>query len=240
MTVVGFLGTSITPYCFFWQASETVEDEVAEGTAAERGGRIAPVSESELSAIRADTSIGMIYSQAVTFFIVICTAATLHARDITNIQTAQDAAKALLPLGKSAYMLFTLGIIGTGLLGIPTMAASAAYAICEITGWRYGLYRRFARAHHFYATIAAVIIVGFLLNFIKTISPVKGLLYAAIINGLVAPPLIVLILRICNNGKIVENRRNGWASNIFGWLTVIIMSLAALIMLWAMVTGKMS
>jgi len=239
MTAVGFLGTSITPYCFFWQASETVEDEVAEGTANEIGGRITPVSEEELKAIRADTSIGMIYSQAVTFFIVICTAATLHTRGITNIQTAQDAAKALLPLGKSAYTLFTVGIIGTGLLGIPTMAASAAYAICEITGWRYGLYRRFSRARHFYLTIAGVILVGFLLNFVGSISPVKGLLYAAIINGVVAPPLIVLILRICNNEKIVHGRRNGKVSNLFGWLTVILMSLAVAIMFWAMLTGKM-
>ncbi len=240
MTAVGFLGTSITPYCFFWQASETVEDEVAEGTAEEPGGRIAPVTESELTAIRTDTTVGMFYSQIITFFIVICSAATLHARGITSIQTAQDAAKALLPLGKSAYTLFTLGIIGTGLLGIPTMAASAAYAICEITGWRCGLYRRFSRARHFYITIAAVIIIGFLLNFVGKISPVKGLIYAAVINGIVAPPLIVLILRICNNPKVVQNRTNGRASNLFGWLTVIIMSLAALILLWAMATGKMS
>ena len=240
MTAVGFLGTSITPYCFFWQSSETVEEEVAEGTAEEPGGRIEPVSESEIRAIRTDTVIGMLYSQIITFFIVICAAATLHARGITNIQTAQDAARALLPLGKSAYTLFTLGIIGTGLLGIPTMAASAAYAICEITGWRCGLYRRFARARHFYITIAVVIVLGYLLNFVGKISPVKGLIYAAVINGLVAPPLIVLICVSAIMKKIVQNRRNGWASNIFGWLTVIIMSLAAMIMLWAMATGKMS
>jgi len=239
MTVVGFLGTTISPYCFFWQASETVEEEIAGGVEDEPGQRFQAVSDSEIRTVRADTAVGMLFSQAITFFIVICTADTLHARGLTSIETAQDAAKALLPLGKSAYWLFTLGILGTGLLAVPTLAGSAAYAIAEITGWRYGLYRRFRRARGFYLTLAAVVLLGYGLNFVQSISPVKGLLYAAVINGVAAPPLIVLILRICNNPKVVQNRRNSLLSNVFGWLTVALMSAAALILAYALMTGKL-
>lgn len=238
MTVVGFLGTTISPYCFFWQASETVEEEIAEGAEDEPGQRFQTVSDSEIRTVRADTAAGMLFSQAITFFIVICTAATLHTRGMTNIETAQDAAKALLPLGKSAYWLFALGILGTGLLAVPTLAGSAAYAIAEITGWRYGLYRRFRRARGFYLTLAGVVLLGFGLNFAHSISPVKGLLYAAIINGVAAPPLIVLILRICNNPNIVQNRRNSLLANVLGWLTVVLMSLAALLLAYGLITGQ--
>ena len=171
MTVVGFLGADDSPYCFFWQASETVEDEVAAGEAIEPGGRLVPVEEAEIRTVRGDTAFGMLFSQVITFFIIICSAATLHARGITDIETAQDAARALLPLGKGAHLLFTLGIVGTGLRD-PTLAGSAAYAVAEIAGWRYGLYRRFWRAG-FYLTIAAVVVIGFLLNFVRSISPVK-------------------------------------------------------------------
>jgi Mn2+/Fe2+ NRAMP family transporter len=210
MTVVGFLGTTISPYCFFWQASETVEEEVAEGTATSQGGRITGVRESEIRNVRADTVVGMLASQIITIFIIICTTATLHARGMTDIQTAQDAARALLPVGSPAYWLFTLGIVGTGLLAVPTLAGSAAYAISEMVGWEYGLYRRFRRARGFYLTLAMVVLAGFLLNFVRTISPVRGLVYAAVLNGVAAPPLIVVILLICNNPKIVGPHRTGW------------------------------
>ena len=128
MTVVGFLGTTISPYLFFWQAGEEVEDEIAEGLADAPGHRLQPATEAEMRALRTDTIMGMLASQAVCFFIIICTAATLHAQGKTDINTAQDAAEALKPLGPAAYWLFTLGIVGTGLLAIPTLAGSAAYA----------------------------------------------------------------------------------------------------------------
>ena len=240
MTVVGYLGTTISPYLFFWQAGEEVEEEIAQGKADAPGHRTQNVSEEEIRGLRADTIVGMVASQAVTFFIIICTAATLHAKGITDINTAQDAARALLPLGPAAYWLFTLGILGTGLLAIPTLAGSAAYAVSEAFGWRYGLYRRFQRARGFYFTIAAMIVAGYVLNFVRAISPVKALFYSAVLNGVVAVPLLVLLMLVCNNRQIVNNRVNGPVTNVLGWLTVVLMGAAVAFMFWAMATGKAS
>src|SRR5205807_2344276 len=153
--------------------------------------------------VRSDTVVGMLASQIVTFFIIVCTAATLHAHGITRIESAEQAAKALGPLGgRAATWLFAVGIIGTGMLAVPTLAGSAAYAIAETAGWRYGLYRRFDRARGFYLTIAGVVILGYLLNFIRAVSPIKALYYSAVLNGVVAPPLIAVLLLICNNRRI--------------------------------------
>ena len=240
LTVVGFLGTTISPYCFFWQAGEQVEDDIADGLIDDAGYRASRIKRSEIRTVRADTAFGMIFSQIITVFIIVSTAATLHASGKTEINTAQDAARALLPLGASAYWLFTLGIMGVGLLAVPTLAGSAAYAVAETKGWRFGLYRRFGRAKGFYGTIALVIIVGYLLNFVHAISPVKALLYSAVLNGLVAPPLIVVLLLICNNRKIVGKNANGWLSNTLGWLTVVLMSLAGGLLIWSLCTGKAS
>jgi len=237
MTIVGYLGTTISPYLFFWQAGQEVEEEIADSKADAPGHRTERVSAEEIRNLRADTIIGMLASQAATFFIIICTAATLHTKGITDINTAQDAAKALLPLGKSAYWLFTLGILGTGLLAIPTLAGSAAYAVSETFGWRYGLYRRFKRARGFYLTIAAMILAGYAMNFVQVISPVKALLYSAVLNGVVAVPLLVVLMFICNNPKIVKSRVNGRVSNVLGWLTVVIMGTSVALMFWAMLAG---
>jgi NRAMP (natural resistance-associated macrophage protein)-like metal ion transporter len=237
MTVVGYLGTTISPYLFFWQAGQEVEEEISDSKSDVPGHRTKPVRAEEIRNLRADTAIGMIASQAATFFIIICTAATLHSRGITDINTAQDAAKALLPLGKSAYWLFTLGILGTGLLAIPTLAGSAAYAVSETFGWRYGLYRRFKRARGFYLTISAMILIGFGMNFAQAISPVKALFYSAVLNGVVAVPLLIVLMLICNNRKIVKSRVNGRVSNILGWITVVIMTTAVAMMFWAMLAG---
>ncbi len=238
MTVVGYLGTTISPYLFFWQAGQEVEEEIANSTADAPGHRTKQVRAYEIRNLRADTAIGMVASQAATFFIIICTAATLHNKGITDINTAQDAAKALLPLGKSAYWLFTLGILGTGLLAIPTLAGSAAYAVAETFGWRYGLYRRFKRARGFYLTISAMILMGFGLNFVQVISPVKALLYSAVLNGVVAVPLLIILMLICNNREIVKGKVNGRVSNVLGWLTVAIMAASVILMFWAMWTGR--
>ena len=240
LTVVGFLGTTISPYLFFWQAEEQVEDDIADGLTNEAGYRVSRIKRSEIRAVRADTAVGMIFSQIITVFIVVSCAATLHASGKTDINTAEDTARALLPLGASAYWLFTLGILGVGLLAVPTLAGSAAYAVAETAGWRYGLYRRFSRAKGFYATIAVVIVVGYLLNFVHAISPIKALLYSAVLNGLVAPPLIVVLLLICNNRKIVGKNANGWLSNTLGVLAVVLMSLAGGLLIWLLCTGKAS
>jgi len=237
MTVVGYLGTTISPYLFFWQAGQEVEEAIADSKADVPGRRSKPVRAEEIRNLRADTAIGMVASQAATFFIIICTAATLHSKGITDINTAQDAAKALLPLGKSAYWLFTLGILGTGLLAIPTLAGSAAYAVSETFGWRYGLYRRFKRARGFYLTIGAMILIGYGMNFTQAVSPVKALFYSAVLNGVVAVPLLIVLMLICNNRNIVKSKVNGRVSNILGWITVGIMATAVALMFWAMLAG---
>lgn len=239
LAIVAFLGTTISPYLFFWQAGETVEEEVADGEADQAGHRTEAVSEQEIRNIRADTTIGMLASQAVAFFIIIATAGSLHQQGITNINTAQDAAKALLPLGPAAYWIFTLSMIGTGLLAIPTLAGSAAYAVAETAGWRYGLYRRFSRAKAFYVTIAGIVLVGYAMNFIHAIDPIKALVYSAALNGVIAPPLIVVLLFICNNVKIVGERTNGFWSNLLGGSTVGLMGITALYLLYAMWMHKL-
>lgn len=238
MTVVGFLGTTISPYLFFWQASQEVEEEIESGAADGEGKRVKAATNKEMRALRTDTVVGMVASQAVAFFVVVCTAANLNSKGITDINTAQDAARALLPLGPSAYWLFTLGILGTGLLAIPTLAGSIGYAVAESHGWRYGLYRRLSRARAFYGMIGIAILLGFGMNFLKSISPVKALLYSAVLNGVFAPPLIVILLLVCDNSKIFGKRVNGIWSNILGCLTVAFMGVAAVIMIWSLVTGK--
>ena len=232
LTVVGVLGTTISPYLFFWQAGEQVEEDIAGGRTDDAGRRSGRVHASEIRTVRSDTAVGMIASQLIAGAIIVSAAATLHAAGHTNLNTAADAARALLPLGAAAYWLFGLGILGSGLLTVPTLGGSAAYAIAETLGWRNGLYRRFGRARGFYITIAAVIAVGYLLNFVHVISPLQALLYAAVLNGLAAPPLIVLLLLICNNRTIMGKHTNGWLANSVGALTAGLMGVAAAVFLW--------
>jgi NRAMP (natural resistance-associated macrophage protein)-like metal ion transporter len=235
---VGFLGTTISPYLFFWQAGETVEEDVAERRADHPGAKPARIKDSEIRNVRADTVMGMVASQAVAFFIMIAAAGTLYKAGGTDINTAQDAAKALSPLGPAAYWLFSIGIIGTGFLAIPTLAGSAAYAAAETFGWPYGLFRRFTRAKAFYRTVIVVLALGYLLNFFTKISPVKALVYSAVFNAIVAVPLLLVLMLICNNEKIVGKRTNGPWSNFFGWLTFVFMGGAAAFFIWATIAGK--
>ncbi|MDR3691606.1 MAG: Nramp family divalent metal transporter [Fimbriimonas sp.] len=237
LAIVAFLGTTISPYLFFWQAGQTVEEEIVQRTADEPGYRTSAVTNREIRNIRADTVIGMIASQLVALFIVVAASGTLHATGLTHINTAQDAARALRPLGPVAYWIFSVCMIGTGLLAIPTLAGSAAYAVAETCGWRSGLYRRFDRAQSFYVTVAVVILVGCVLNFVGIMSPIKALVYSAALNGIIAPPLIVVLLLICNNSKIMGNRTNGRWSNFFSVLTVGLMGTAAVYLVFAMLTG---
>ena len=237
LAIVAFMGTTISPYLFFWQAGQTVEEEIVARTADEPGNRLTAVTNLEIRNIRADTFTGMIASQLVAFFIVVAAAGTLHASGITNIATAQDAAKALKPLGAGAYWIFSVCMIGTGLLAIPTLAGSAAYAVSESFGWRQGLYRRFSRARGFYGIVAAVVVCGAIMNLVSFIDPIKALVYSAALNGIVAPPLIVVLILICNNRKIMGDRKNGFWSNFFSWLTVGFMAPAAMYLVFAMVMG---
>jgi NRAMP (natural resistance-associated macrophage protein)-like metal ion transporter len=238
LAAVAFMGTTISPYLFYWQAGETVEEVIAGGNSDGRGGRTKKVRDFEIRNVRADTAIGMVVSQGVAFFIMIATAGTLFANGKTDINTAQDAAMALKPLGAAGYWIFSIAMIGTGFLAIPTLAGSAAYATSETLGWRYGLYRRFSRARAFYMTVAGVVLVGYILNFFSAVSPIKALIYSAVVNAIVAVPLMVVLLMICNNKQIVGKRTNGVWSNFFGAISVLFMGAASSFFIWAFLTGK--
>ena len=213
IAVTAFLGTTISPYLFFWQADEEVEEEVSGGKIADANTTTPTVSRADISRMRTDTALGMFFSQVITVCIIVSVAATLGVHGITQINTAADAAQALRPLaGDFAYLLFALGIIGTGLLAIPVLAGSVGYAVAEAFGWEVGLGKRFGQARGFYLIIALVTALGLLVNFIH-ISPMLMLYYSAVVNGVLAPPLMVILLLIGNNKKIMGAHTNSWISN---------------------------
>lgn len=226
LLITGILGTTISPYLFFWQTSEEIEEEIRDGkkTIQSRKG----TTHQEVKEMRFDIWIGMFLSNVVMFFIIAVCAHTLFANGITNIATADDAARALTPLaGHWATLLFAIGIIGTGLLAIPVLAGSTAYAISESFGWKEGLYRKYKTAHAFYGVIAISIIVGILLNFIG-IDPIKALIYSAIANGIVAPVILIFIVNISSSHKIMGEFKNKPITKTIGWITTILMSVTAI------------
>ena len=225
-TFVGILGTTISPYLFFWQASQEVEDERARGklTLEQRQG----ATEEELSRARTDVFTGMFFSNLVMYFIILTTAATLHAHGKTDIKTAQEAAEALRPLaGEGAYLLFTLGIIGTGMLAVPVLAGSAAYAISEAEAWRGSLEARPKLARRFYAVIAVSMLLGLALDFVG-FNAVKMLFYSAVLNGVLAAPLIVLVTLLTSNAEVMGARVSSLLLRVLGWVTAAIMTFAAI------------
>lgn len=189
----------------------------------------------DIKNMRVDVWTGMFVSNVVMFFIIASCAATLHAGGITNIQTAGDAAQALRPFaGNFAFVLFAVGIIGTGMLAIPVLAGSAAYAVSESFGWKFGLYRKLKEAYAFYGVIALATIVGILLNFIG-LDPIKALIYSAVGNGLVAPIILFLIVSMSSRSDIMGEKKNGVLARVVGWVTVVLMIIAALGTIWALV-----
>ncbi|MBK5188310.1 MAG: Nramp family divalent metal transporter [Gemmatimonadaceae bacterium] len=231
-TFVAILGTTISPYLIFWQAAQEVEAD--EALNHEIGDRPRRALERELRSARTDVWAGMLISNLVMYFIILTAGATLHAHGQTNVQTAAEAARALEPVaGKAAALLFTLGIVGTGLLGVPVLAGSAAYAVAEAAAWRRGMDAKPHQARNFYMVIAASMIIGVALSF-SPIDPISLLLWSAVVNGILAPPLIIIVLMICNNAKVMGSYRNGWALNTFGSLAAVIMtgSAFALIASW--------
>ena len=224
--VVAVFGTTISPYLFFWQASQEVEETKEDPTATPliRAPDQAP---RELARIRLDTLVGMGASNLVALFIVLTTAATLNAHGISNIQTSADAAKALRPIaGDFAFVLFALGIVGTGLLAVPVLAGSAAYARGETLGWRIGLAQRPGRAPAFYWAITAGILVGALLNF-SPLDPIKALFWSAVINGVAAVPIMALIMLIASQRKVMgEFVVKPWLKAL-GWAATAAMAAAA-------------
>jgi len=231
LNIVAFLGTSITPYCFFWQTSEEVEEEVVNQNYDMEGNTQPKVTKDDIKEMREDTFIGMGFSQLATFMIVLTTAATLHVNGILDIQTAPQAAQALRPLaGDLAYLLFAVGIIGTGLLAIPILAGANAYAIAEAAGWREGLGKKLKDAPLFYGIIAVSTLIGLLMNFIG-INPMVALYYSAAVNGVIAPILIFVILAIGRNKKIMGEHANGKLSTIFNSVGALIMGVSAVFLL---------
>ena len=226
MTLVAILGTTISPYLFFWQASQEVEEELNMGrlTLAEREG----ATDREIKIAEIDVNTGMLFASIVFYFVILASAATLHVAGKTDIQTATDAAEALKPLsGGAASILFALGLIGSGFLAVPVLTGSSAYAIGEAFGWNCGLDEKLRTAPRFYAVIIVSTLVGMLINFLR-IQPVTALFWTAVINGVLAPPLLVMIMLVSNNKEVMGKRVNGRLTNFIGWTTAAVMSAAAL------------
>jgi NRAMP (natural resistance-associated macrophage protein)-like metal ion transporter len=233
-TFVGILGTTISPYLFFWQAAQEVEEERKKGrqTVEDREG----ATDEELRLSRTDVLTGMFFSNLVMYFIILTTAATLHAHGKTTIDTAQQAAEALKPLaGNGAYLLFTLGLIGTGMLGVPVLAGAAAYAVAEARNWRGTLEDKPHLAKKFYAIVALSLILGLVLDY-AGFNAVKMLFWSAVLNGVLAPPLIVLVVLLTSNKKVMGDRVNPPLLKWLGWATAVVMSVAAVALfatMWA-------
>ena len=229
LNIVAILGTTISPYLFFWQASQEVEEAIVDDKIQDIGVGTPAVSRKNVADMNWDTIIGMFFSQAIMFFIIITTAATLHAKGITNIETASQAAEALRPVaGNLAYLLFAAGIIGTGLLAVPILAGSSAYAVAETAGLKAGLSKKPGRAPTFYGVIAISTLIGMSISLLG-INPIKALYYAAAFNGIAAPALMVLVILIANNKDIMGKFVNKRISNIAGWVIVLVMTIAAIL-----------
>jgi NRAMP (natural resistance-associated macrophage protein)-like metal ion transporter len=243
--LVGILGTTVSPYCFFWDTSEVVEEEIAHHRQTEAG-RKPTISKRFLKNIRLDNFFGMSLATLTAWFIVVVCASVLFKNGVHTINTAADAAQALEPLVKGfafsgllAKIIFSVGIIGIGLLAIPTLAGSSAYAISETFGWNEGLYRKFGKAVGFYSVIIAATIIGLVINFVG-IDPIQALIFTAVFNGVAAVPLLFMIARVGNNKKIMGQYKNGILSNIFVRIAFVVMTLAVLVLFYFVLTGQIS
>jgi NRAMP (natural resistance-associated macrophage protein)-like metal ion transporter len=241
--ITGVFGTSISPYMFFWQASQEVEEEIAQDIPRKPNGQ-PRLPKRFISDMRVDTATGMIAAEVAQWFIIITTATVLFAHGVKNINTAADAAKALEPLvrsfpnsGEVARTIFAIGIVGLGLLGIPVLAGAAGYALAEAVGWKEGLSRKWKDARGFYGVIAASTLIGLSMNF-TPIDPMKALVYSAVFNGVAAVPLLYLIARINGNATILGKHRGGPLSRIFVWVTFAVMALSAVALLYTTLAGK--
>jgi Mn2+/Fe2+ NRAMP family transporter len=224
--VIGVFGTTISPYLFFWQASEEVENMQA-GVAVPSLLREPSAAPAELRRIGWDTWSGMLYSDITAYFIILATALTLHAAGITNIDTAAQAASALRPLaGNFAFELFAVGILGVGLVGVPVLAGSGAYAMSEAMGWRYGLERKVAEARGFYAVIAVSVMAGVVIQY-SPISPMKALFWSSVINGVVAVPLMAIIIVLVSKKSVMGAFTASRPIVILGWIATALMGAAA-------------
>lgn len=234
--IVGIFGTTISPYLFFWQTSNVVEDAIAENRLSPNGGT-PRISKSYLTRLRIDNAVGMIFSNLSAWFIIVVAAIVLNRSGITNIDSAADAARALEPLVQSfpnaglwAKVIFSIGIIGIGLQSIPVLAGSSAYAVSEVFNWREGLFRKFKQAREFYLVIIIGTLVGLLLNFIG-IDPIKALVLTAVFNGIAAVPLIYIIARISSREDLMGEYRSGVWSKLGLWTAFVVMGVFAVALL---------
>ncbi|NNV56487.1 Nramp family divalent metal transporter [Limnovirga soli] len=223
MALVGILGTTISPYLFFWQTSMEVE-EVRQ--------KKLIVDKAVIHGMQTDVKGGMLLTNIVFFFIILTSGTVLFNAGIHNIDTVEEAAKALQPLaGNMAYALFSIGVIGTGLLAIPVLAGASSYMMAEVFDWEEGLDKKFHEAKGFYITIIISLIIGLLIQFLG-ISPVQALLWSAVLYGITAPVMIAIILHICNNKKIMGTYTNNRISNVLGFATLLLMLAAAIALIW--------
>lgn len=218
------LGTTISPYLFFWQTSQEVEEQIL-GGATSIAAREQSVSHTLIRRMRTDVWSGMAFSNIIAFFVFAACAGTLYANGITNIVTADQAAEALRPFGELAYLLFAVGIVGTGLLAVPVLAGSTAYAISESFGWRYGLYRKLREAYAFYGVITLAMVLGIIANFMH-LDPIQGLIYAAVANGIIAPFILFFVVRISSDKKVMGEYASSRAVSTMGWVTILVMAIS--------------
>ena len=230
---VAILGTTISPYLFFWQAAQNAEHDAFWRN--RLVGRPRRAVHRELRSAARDVNAGMLLSNAIMYFIILTAAATLHRAGMTDVQTAEQAAAALKPLaGAGASWLFAAGLVGTGMLGVPVLAGSGAYAIAEAAAWRAGMDEKVHTARQFYAVIAIAMLVGMVLNFAH-VNAIRLLIWSAIINGLLAPPLIAIILVVCNNERVMGCHKNGPGLNLLGGAAAVLMTGAAAALVWSWV-----
>ncbi|HEY6980061.1 Nramp family divalent metal transporter [Reyranella sp.] len=233
MLIVAIFGTTISPYLFFWQSSQEVEEEEADPGAGPLVDHPEQASR-ELNRIGWETMVGMAVSNVVAFFIILTTAVTMHANGHTDIQTSEQAAVALRPIaGDAAFLLFSLGIVGTGLLAVPVLAGSTAYAMGEVRGWRIGLEHKLGEAQAFYAVIAISILLGIAVE-ISPLDPIKALVWSAVVNGVITVPILIAMMIVASSmrqmGGFVATR----GQRIFGWITTAMMAVAAVAMFGTM------
>jgi NRAMP (natural resistance-associated macrophage protein)-like metal ion transporter len=239
LNIVAMLGTTISPYLFFWQADEEVEEMESHHKKSflSLGMPGKKLTKTDLQSMRTDTAIGMFLSNLIAFFVIITTASTLHAQGVTTFSTVDQIAQALKPLaGNYATIIFALGILGTGLLAIPVLAGSAAYALSEAFGWKHGLGRRFKQAKAFYGVIIVATLIGVLVNF-TSIDPMLLLYYSAVLNALLAPPIMIILLLVCNNKKIMGEHTNSSLSNLFSICITVIMTVSGLALVGTFLVG---
>jgi len=234
MTMVGFMGTTISPYLFFWQASAEIEEKINNKKIKDFGDK-SVTTKKEIKTLGKDTIVGMIFSNLIAAFILITAAATLNKAGITSIETPQQVALALKPLaGNFAYLIFSIGIIGIGLQSIPVLAGSATYAIAETFGFKEGLSKKLKKAWPFYLVLGLATLIGALVDLIK-INPITALYYVAIINGVISVPLIAIIIKVADNEKVVGKNKSKRIFKIIAWITFAFIGAASLYMIFNLI-----